>query len=116
MALVLVHYFLVFDPYQDPFQEEGLPPGGDNPRRWIANPIDVFFKTVVEWVAVSASPSGQPAAVLQWMKRNPRWQAAFNKVSIDLSLISTRVFLSTLARVSSTLAPPNLPYPTLTPS
>ncbi|KAK3380562.1 hypothetical protein B0T24DRAFT_498530, partial [Lasiosphaeria ovina] len=80
VVLVLIHYFLIFDPSQDPFE---LPAGGNSTRRWVANPIDALFKTMVETVFGSLSPTGQPPA-LQWMRRNPKLQAAFDKVILAM--------------------------------
>ncbi|KAK0651014.1 hypothetical protein B0T16DRAFT_489112 [Cercophora newfieldiana] len=83
VVLVIVHYLLIFDPEQDPFQEEGLPGAGNNNRHWTANPIDALFKIMFERVSLSFSTVGQVPA-LQWMRRNPRLQAAFNKAILAM--------------------------------
>jgi hypothetical protein len=73
---------LVFDPHQDPFHDgvAARPAGGDEARGWTANPIDVMFKNIIQQVTASVSTRGRPEVVNQ-MKKNPRWQTAFVKVS-----------------------------------
>ena len=82
VILVLIHYFLVFDPHQDPFHEcvAGRPAGGDEARGWIANPIDVMFKNFIERAEASVSANGRPG-VVNWIKKDPKWQTAFVKVT-----------------------------------
>jgi hypothetical protein len=69
----------VFDPHQDPFHQEGLSIADDDAGGWVANPIDVMFKSVIHRTNATVGASRRPG-VFGWMMRDPRWQKAFDKV------------------------------------
>jgi hypothetical protein len=94
-----MHYVFVFDPHQDPFHQDGRPIAHDDARGWVANPIDVMFKSVIHRTDATVEASRRPR-ISGWMMRDPRWQMAFDKVLIILQIKC----LPGIDKLTSTLA------------
>lgn len=76
IILAILHYFVAFDPHENPFQ---IGESSADTHRWNANPIDVLVKKILRYGNRLSSFLGR-IRLSKWLKDKPVWRNVFEKV------------------------------------
>ncbi|KAM5378820.1 hypothetical protein ACJZ2D_004293 [Fusarium nematophilum] len=81
VGLVVVHYFVAFNPHENPFQMPGQ--ATEDGRHFTANQIDVMVTHLTRQVCQYFSLSGRTWIPI-WLKASERWHMAFEKSILNM--------------------------------
>ncbi|KAJ3454048.1 hypothetical protein MRS44_018680 [Fusarium solani] len=84
VGLVVVHYFVAFNPHENPFQMPGQ--ATEDGRPLTANPIDVMATHLTRQVCQYFSLSDRTWIPI-WLKGSKRWHTVFEKLMTGLGIL-----------------------------